>query len=160
MESSQFLIILSCLLRRDSAVSRLNFVLTTQLVLQVTSFSFFHPKYTFLCSIPYVPYDPQVWSSLILHSKDIWRKAPVSFHYAILFTLLLIPPSYTQISCSASHFSNFFIPYSSLNVEEEIQQSYGISDKIIVLYISKFKYLDSQREHRRFWTEIDMFLIS
>jgi hypothetical protein len=48
------------------------------------------------------------------------EKAPVSSHYATLFTLSLIPPSYTQIPCSASHFPNSFILYSSLNMEEEI----------------------------------------
>jgi len=48
------------------------------------------------------------------------EEAPVSSHYAILFTLPLIPPSYAQIPFSASHFSNSFILYSSLNMEEEI----------------------------------------
>ena len=48
------------------------------------------------------------------------EEASVSSHYAILFILPLIPPSYPQIPFSASHFSNSFILYSSLNMEEEI----------------------------------------
>jgi hypothetical protein len=68
------------------------------------------------------------------------EQALVYSHYTILFTLPLIPPSYTQIPCSASHFSNSFILYLSLNVLEEIWQPYGISGKIIVLYNSTFKY--------------------
>jgi hypothetical protein len=43
---------------------------------------------------------------------------------------------------------------SSLNVRDQVLHPYRTTDKIIVLYIQMFLFLDSKREDKRFWTEL------
>jgi hypothetical protein len=47
-------------------------------------------------------------------------------------------------------FSNTLSLCSSLNVRDQVSHPYGITGKIIVLYIQMFKFLESRREFRRF----------
>jgi hypothetical protein len=44
--------------------------------------------------------------------------------------------------------------YSSLNITDGVSQPCRATDKIIVLYILIFIFLDSRREDKRFWTEL------
>jgi hypothetical protein len=43
---------------------------------------------------------------------------------------------------------------SSLNVRDQVSYPYRTTGKIIVLHILIFKFFDSNREDRRFWTEL------
>ena len=50
-------------------------------------------------------------------------------------------------------FSNTLILLSSLNVSDQVSHPYKTTDKIIVLYILIFKFLDSNLEDKTFRTE-------
>jgi len=50
-------------------------------------------------------------------------------------------------------FSNNLNFLSSRNVNDQVSRPYETTDKIIVLYILIFKFLDSNLEDKRFCTE-------
>jgi len=50
-------------------------------------------------------------------------------------------------------FSNTLSFLSSCNVSDQVSQPYKTTSKIIILYISIFKFLDSSLEGKRFYTE-------
>jgi hypothetical protein len=92
-------------------------------------------------SMPYQSHPLWLHNSIfILRSVQILK-----FLYAILSSLLLFHPSRVQIFSSA--------PCSSLNVTDQVSQSYKTTGKIKSFYIIIFRYLDSRREGRKIWTE-------
>jgi hypothetical protein len=50
-------------------------------------------------------------------------------------------------------FSNTLRVCFSLNVRDQVSHPYRTKGKIIVLYILIFRFFNSRREDRRFWTE-------
>jgi hypothetical protein len=73
--------------------------------------------------------------------------------YAVFFILLSSNLYSVQISSSATLSSNTLSLCSSLNIRVQVSHPYRITCKIIVSYIIIFKFFDSNREDRRFWTE-------
>ena len=99
-------------------------------------------------------------------------RATCSAHFILLYltTRIIFGDEYRSLSssmCSLLHspvtlslldpnillFSNTFSLCSSLNVRDQVRRPYKTTGKIIALYISIFKFLDSQLEVRRFCTE-------
>jgi hypothetical protein len=63
---------------------------------------------------------------------------PLRFEYILLSTL----------------FSNTLSLLLSLNVGDQFSHPYKTTGKIIILYILTFKFFESRREKRKFWTEL------
>jgi hypothetical protein len=82
------------------------------------------------------------WSFKLYLEKSTSYEAP---RYVVFSTLLSLHLSSVQIFSST--------PCSSFNIRDQVSHPYRATGKIIVLFILIFKFLDSWREDRRFWTE-------
>jgi hypothetical protein len=79
------------------------------------------------------------------HPPGLDHEAP---HYAVFSILPSLHLSSIQI-----FFSNTLSLCSTFNVRDQVAHPYRTTDKIIVLYILFFMFLDSRREYKGFWTE-------
>ena len=70
-------------------------------------------------------------------------------HFAPRYAVSSIPPLPRP-----SMFSDTLSFHSSLNVSDQVSHPYKTTGKIIVLYILSFKFLDSNLEDKRFYTEV------
>jgi hypothetical protein len=50
-------------------------------------------------------------------------------------------------------FSETLSPWSSLKVRDQVSHPYSTTGKITVLHILIFRFFDTRREDKRFWTE-------
>jgi hypothetical protein len=96
------------------------------------------------CYMPCPSHPPQ-----LDYSNYTWRRVQITkllVIYAVFSTLPSPHPSSVQISSSA--------PCSQTpSVRDQVSHPYRTTGKITVLYILIFKFFDSRREDRRFWTE-------
>jgi hypothetical protein len=101
-----------------------------------------------------VLHTPPIPCSSTCFSNYTWRRVQITKFIIMQFSPLshhLIPP-WPKILLSTL-FSNTFSLCSSLNVRNKVSHPYRTTGKIIVLCILIFKFFDSNREDRRFWTK-------
>jgi hypothetical protein len=118
---------------------------------------------SFPLAFPPIIYTHSSSSPFVLHDQ------PISSSSTSLFWLHLAK-STNQLLCNLLHSlvtSSFFDPNillsilfskilslcSSLNVRDQVSHPCRTTSKIIILFILIFKFFDSRREDRRFWTE-------
>jgi uncharacterized membrane protein len=78
----------------------------------------------------------------------LWSSSLCNFlHYPV--TSSLLGPNIFLITL----FSNTLTICYSLSVRDQASHSYKTNDKILVLYILAFTFLDSRRDDKRFWIE-------
>ncbi|PNF20022.1 hypothetical protein B7P43_G05942 [Cryptotermes secundus] len=87
---------------------------------------------------------PPLWHLIVRQVMKflIMQFSPNSCHFISLWSKFL-----------NTLFSNTLRLCSSLNIRDKVSHTYRTADKIIVLYILIFNFLDSRREDKRFWTE-------
>jgi hypothetical protein len=94
---------------------------------------------------PYLP-----WFN---HPNNIrWRIQVMKFHHYAIFSMMssyLLGPNVLLNTL----FSKPLSLCSSLKVRDQVSHPYSTTGKITVLYILIFRFLDTRREDKRFWTE-------
>jgi hypothetical protein len=91
---------------------------------------------------------------LDLITNYTWRRVQITQFVVISFSL---PSRHSSVFSPnillSTLFSNALSLHSSHIVLDQVSRPYRTNGKIIVLYILIFKFFDSSREERRFWTE-------
>ena len=122
-----------------------------QVVFSPQVFSHQHSVYTFTISLTlFVPHpsDSSCFDHWII-SVEQWRSESsflCSFHHSPVNSSLLDPNTFLSIL-----FSNTLSLCASFNARHQVSQTNETTDKIIVLCIWIFIFLDSKLEDKRFW---------